>query len=193
MEENKNEETKDLQKENESVKEDIQVANEKVNDTKVDKKNHKNTIYIILIIVTCILIAALAFISIKRPNTYKLSTIYPDYFSEIEGEIKLPRNYLYTETGELYKNEDGKVTLIGQIYATEMTKEDYLSSIELLKSYYTLNEVNINGLEGYTLHNEQDGTVLDACIIFKDTTYLQILITDGDTNDVNTVFNSIKF
>lgn len=133
------------------------------------------------------------FTNVKKDNTYKLSSIYPTYFAEVDGEIKLPKNWAYTEVGQLFKNEDNKLTLVGQVLGAEMSEEDFATTVDALKNYYELSEITVNGNTGYNVHTEDESGTFDICIFHNGNTYLQIGLMNVSEDEVNTIINSVKF
>lgn len=193
-------EEKDI-KEAEENKEETTAVNETVetvsedNKIKVDKKAlaKKNTVYAVAALVAIAILLVLVFTNVKKDNTYKLSSIYPTYFAEVDGEIKLPKDWAYTEVGQLFKNEDNKLTLVGQVLGAEMSEEDFATTVDALKNYYELSEITVNGNTGYKVHTEDESGTFDICIFHNGNTYLQIGLMNVSEDEVNTVINSIKF
>ena len=165
------------------------------NKIEVDKKApaKKNTVYVVAALVAIVILLVLVFTNVKKDNTYKLSSIYPTYFAEVDGEIKLPKDWAYTEVGQLFKNEDNKLTLVGQVLGAEMSEEDFATTVDALKNYYELSEITVNGNTGYKVHTEDESGTFDICIFHNGTTYLQIGLMNVSEYEVNTVINSIKF
>lgn len=155
----------------------------------------KNTVYIIAACVACVLLLCLVFININKTKTYNLSSIYPTYFSESEndGEIKLPKDWAYTEAGQLYKNSKGKLTLMGQFLGAELSEDDFNATVESLSAYYELNQISKGDINGYSIHTEDNGEMFDIFILFKDSTYVQIGLMDADQEDIDIIINSLKF
>ena len=193
-------EEKDI-KEDEENKEETTAVDETVetvsedNKVEVDKKApaKKNTVYVVAAIVAIVILLALVFTNVKKDNTYKLSSIYPTYFAEVDGEIKLPKNWAYTEVGQLFKNEDNKLTLVGQVLGAEMSEEDFATTVDSLKNYYELSEITVNGNTGYNVHTEDESGTFDICIFHNGNTYLQIGLMNVSEDEVNTIINSVKF
>ena len=137
MEEKDIKEVEENKEETTAVDETVETVSED-NKVEVDKKApaKKNTVYVVAAIVAIVILLALVFTNVKKDNTYKLSSIYPTYFAEVDGEIKLPKNWAYTEVGQLFKNEDNKLTLVGQVLGAEMSEEDFATTVDSLKNYY---------------------------------------------------------
>ena len=194
MEEKDIKETEEKKEETTAVDETAETVSED-NKVEVDKKApaKKNTVYVVAALVAIAILLVLVFTNVKKDNTYKLSSIYPTYFAEVEGEIKLPKNWAYTEVGQLFKNEDNKLTLVGQVLGAEMSEEDFATTVDALKNYYELSEITVNGNTGYKVHTEDESGTFDICIFHNGNTYLQIGLMNVSEDEVNTVINSVKF
>ena len=194
MEEKDIKEVEENKEETTAVDETVETVSED-NKVEVDKKApaKKNTVYVVAAIVAIVILLALVFTNVKKDNTYKLSSIYPTYFAEVDGEIKLPKNWAYTEVGQLFKNEDNKLTLVGQVLGAEMSEEDFATTVDSLKNYYELSEITVNGNTGYNVHTEDESGTFDICIFHNGNTYLQIGLMNVSEDDVNTIINSVKF
>lgn len=194
MEEKDIKETEENKEETTAVDETAETVSED-NKVEVDKKApaKKNTVYVVAALVAIAILLVLVFTNVKKDNTYKLSSIYPTYFAEVEGEIKLPKNWAYTEVGQLFKNEDNKLTLVGQVLGAEMSEEDFATTVDALKNYYELSEITVNGNTGYKVHTEDESGTFDICIFHNGNTYLQIGLMNVSEDEVNTVINSVKF
>lgn len=172
----------------ETIVEDDKVAVE----TKTPVK--KNTVYVVAVLVAIAVLLFLVFTNVKKDNTYKLSSIYPTYFAEVDGEIKLPKDWYYTEAGQLFKNEDGKLALVGQVLGAEMSEEDFATTVESLNAYYELNELTVNGNAAYKIHNDDDEVgSFDIYIFHNGSTYLQIGLMNASEGEINTIINSVKY
>ena len=172
----------------ETIVEDDKVAVE----TKTPVK--KNTVYVVAVLVAIAVLLFLVFTNVKKDNTYKLSSIYPTYFAEVEGEIKLPKDWCYTEAGQLFKNEDGKLALVGQVLGAEMSEEDFATTVESLNAYYELNELTVNDNAAYKIHNDDDEVgSFDIYIFHNGSTYLQIGLMNASEGEINTIINSVKY
>ena len=194
MEEKDIKEVEENKEETTAVDETVETVSED-NKVEVDKKApaKKNTVYVLAAIVASVILLALVFTNVKKDNTYKLSSIYPTYFAEVDGEIKLPKNWAYTEVGQLFKNEDNKLTLVGQVLGAEMSEEDFATTVDSLKNYYELSEITVNGNTGYNVHTEDESGTFDICIFHNGNTYLQIGLMNVSEDEVNTIINSVKF
>ena len=194
MEEKDIKEVEENKEETTAVDETVETVSED-NKVEVDKKApaKKNTVYVVAAIVAIVILLALVFTNVKKDNTYKLSSIYPTYFAEVDGEIKLPKNWAYTEVGQLFKNEDNKLTLVGQVLGAEMSEEDFATTVDSLKNYYELSEITVNGNTGYNVHTEDESGTFDICIFHNGNTYLQIGLMNVSEDKVNTIINSVKF
>lgn len=194
MEEKDIKEVEENKEETTAVDETVETVSED-NKVEVDKKApaKKNTVYVVAAIVAIVILLALVFTNVKKDNTYKLSSIYPTYFAEVDGEIKLPKNWAYTEVGQLFKNEDNKLTLVGQVLGAEMSEEDFATTVDSLKNYYELSEITVNGNTGYNVHTEDESGTFDICIFHNGNTYLQIGLMNVSEDEVNTIINSVKF
>ena len=194
MEEKDIKEVEENKEETTAVDETVETVSED-NKVEVDKKApaKKNTVYVVAAIVAIVILLALVFTKVKKDNTYKLSSIYPTYFAEVDGEIKLPKNWAYTEVGQLFKNEDNKLTLVGQVLGAEMSEEDFATTVDSLKNYYELSEITVNGNTGYNVHTEDESGTFDICIFHNGNTYLQIGLMNVSEDEVNTIINSVKF
>lgn len=194
MEEKDIKEVEENKEETTAVDETVEIVSED-NKVEVDKKApaKKNTVYVVAAIVAIVILLALVFTNVKKDNTYKLSSIYPTYFAEEDGEIKLPKNWAYTEVGQLFKNEDNKLTLVGQVLGAEMSEEDFATTVDALKNYYELSEITVNGNTGYNVHTEDESGTFDICIFHNGNTYLQIGLMNVSEDEVNTIINSVKF
>ena len=194
MEEKDIKEAEENKEEATAVDETVETVSED-NKVEVDKKApaKKNTVYVVAALVAIAILLVLVFTNVKKDNTYKLSSIYPTYFAEVEGEIKLPKNWAYTEVGQLFKNEDNKLTLVGQVLGAEMSEEDFATTVDALKNYYELSEITVNGNTGYKVHTEDESGTFDICIFHNGNTYLQIGLMNVSEDEVNTVINSVKF
>ena len=181
---------------NTSVEENATEVNdstsEEVNgETSTPKKN--NVTIIVLALVCLALLGYLIFTKVGTSKTHKLSAIYPTYFGDVDGEITLPKGWLYTEQGQLYRSEEGKATLVGQIVGAEMTEDEFTSTIDSLSSYYELNEVEGKDAKTYYFHAEQDGSVYDVYFFYKDSTFVQVGLLDASESEVGTVVNSLNY
>ena len=194
MEEKDIKEVEENKEETTAVDETVETVSED-NKVEVDKKApaKKNTVYVVAAIVAIVILLALVFTNVKKDNTYKLSSIYPTYFAEVDGEIKLPKNWAYTEVGQLFKNEDNKLSLVGQVLGAEMSEEDFATTVDSLKNYYELSEITVNGNTGYNVHTEDESGTFDICIFHNGNTYLQIGLMNVSEDEVNTIINSVKF
>lgn len=194
MEEKDIKETEENKEETTAVDETVETVSED-NKVEVDKKApaKKNTVYVVAALVAIAILLVLVFTNVKKDNTYKLSSIYPTYFAEVDGEIKLPKNWAYTEVGQLFKNEDNKLTLVGQVLGAEMSEEDFATTVDALKNYYELSEITVNGNTGYNVHTEDESGTFDICIFHNGNTYLQIGLMNVSEDEVNTIINSVKF
>ena len=194
MEEKDIKEVEENKEETTAVDETVETVSED-NKVEVDKKApaKKNTVYVVAAIVAIVILLALVFTNVKKDNTYKLSSIYPTYFAEVDGEIKLPKNWAYTEVGQLFKNEDNKLTLVGQVLGAEMSEEDFATTVDALKNYYELSEITVNGNTGYNVHTEDESGTFDICIFHNGNTYLQIVLMNVSEDEVNTIINRVQF
>lgn len=194
MEEKDIKEAEENKEEATAVDETVETLSED-NKVEVDKKApaKKNTVYVVAALVAIAILLALVFTNVKKDNTYKLSSIYPTYFAEVDGEIKLPKDWAYTEVGQLFKNEDNKLTLVGQVLGAEMSEEDFATTVDALKNYYELSEITVNGNTGYKVHTEDESGTFDICIFHNGSTYLQIGLMNVSEDEVNAIINSVKF
>ncbi len=193
-------EKEDVKKVEENVVDDKQQEIAKDNET-ITKENEetvpskKSNAPLIVLAVLCVALLVCLLITnfSGGSKTYKLSAIYPTYFSEVDGEITLPKGWLYTEQGQLYRSEEGKATLVGQVVGTEMTEDEFTSTIDSFSSYYELNEVEGKDAKTYYFHVEQDESVYDVYFYYKDSTFVQVALLDASESEVNTVVNSVNY
>ncbi len=180
---------------NEAVQESETVKEEtNVNGTEVKtEKKKSNTTVIVLAIVCLALLGYLIFTKVGTAKTFKLSTLYPTYFGEVDGEVTLPKNWKYSDQGQLYKMEGDKATLVGQIYGVQLSEEEYTSQIEAFSDYYEMNELEGKDAKVNYFHADQDGTIYDVYFFHKDSTFVQIAMVNASEAEVNTVVNSLSY
>ena len=176
----------------ESVTETADPTLSEVNSEKLAPKKN-NTVIIVLAVVCLALLGYLIFTKVGTSKTYKLSTLYPTYFGEVDGEVTLPKNWLYTEEGNFFKKEGDKLKIVGSISAGELSDDEYTSYINSFASYYDVNEVEVNDEKAYSIHTEQDENVYDVYFFYKDTTLVQINMLNATESEINTVVNSLSY
>ena len=181
---------------NTSVEESATEVNdstrEEVNgETSTLKKN--NATIIVLALICLVLLGYLIFTKVGTSKTYKLSTLYPTYFNEVDGEMTLPKNWLYTEEGNFFKKEGDKIKIIGSISAGELSEDEYTSYIDSFSSYYEVNELEVNGEKAYNIHSEQDENVYDVYFFYKDSTLVQINMLNATEAEISTITNSLSY
>ncbi len=184
VEENNNESNET----NTSVEENATEVN---GETSTPKKN--NITVIVLALVCLALLGYLIFTKVGTSKTYKLSTLYPTYFGEVDGEMTLPKNWLYTEEGNFFKKEGDKIKIIGSITAGELSEDEYTSYIDSFSSYYEVSEVEVNGEKAYNIHSEQDENVYDVYFFYKDSTLVQINMLNATEAEISTITNSLSY
>ena len=121
---------------------------------------------------------------------------HADILEDMSQNVSLIAMYLYDETElkeYIQKNEDNKLTLVGQVLGAEMSEEDFATTVDALKNYYELSEITVNGNTGYKVHTEDESGTFDICIFHNGNTYLQIGLMNVSEDEVNTVINSVKF
>lgn len=128
----------------------------------------------------------------KGRSEYKLSEVYESYFSTNDGSVKLPSNWLASKQGTIFKNEDGIVSEVAQIFATEMSEDDYNSLIESYSSYYTVEEVDNLKYKGIKIYDDSTGYVYNVYLLYNEGVVTQILFIDCSGSEMNTVLNSIE-
>lgn len=171
-------------------------ANETIaKDNEEFVSNKKSNVPIIVLAIVCVALLVCLLITNfgGASKTHKLSAIYPTYFGDVDGEITLPKGWLYTEQGQLYRSEEDKATLVGQIVGAEMTEDEFTSTIDSLSSYYELNEIEGKDAKTYYFHAEQDGSVYDVYFFYKDSTFVQVGLLDASESEVSTVVNSLNY
>ncbi len=164
---------------------------ESSNEIPALKKN--NATVIVLAVVCLALLGYLIFTKVGTSKTYKLSTLYPTYFGDVDGEMTLPKNWLYTEEGNFFKKDGDKLTIAGQISAVELSEDEYTSYIDSFSSYYEVNEVEGKDAKAYSIHAEQNEYVYDVYFFYKDTTLVQINMLNATEDEINTVVNSLSY
>lgn len=192
VEENNIESNEESTKAEETVVEnDDSIVSEAVGEKPAVKKN--NTTVIVLAVVCLALLGYLIFTKVGTSKTYKLSTLYPTYFGEVDGKMTLPKNWLYTEEGNLFKKDGDKLTIAGQISAAELSEDEYASYINSFSSYYEVNEVESNDAKAYSIHTEQNEYIYDVYFFYKDTTLVQINMLNATEDEINTVVKSLSY
>ncbi len=182
--------------ENTKVEETVVENNNSTVSEVVDEKPtvKKNNATVIVLAVICLaLLGYLIFTKVGTSKTYKLSTLYPTYFGEVDGEMTLPKNWLYTEEGNFFKKDGDKLTIAGQISAAELSEDEYTSYIDSFSSYYEVNEVEGNDAKVYSIHTEQNEYIYDVYFFYKDTTLVQINMLNATEDEINTVVNSLSY
>ncbi len=182
--------------ENTKVEETVVENNDSTVSEVIDEKPtvKKNNATVIVLAVICLaLLGYLIFTKVGTSKTYKLSTLYPTYFGEVDGEMTLPKNWLYTEEGNFFKKDGDKLTIAGQISAAELSEDEYTSYIDSFSSYYEVNEVEGNDVKVHSIHTEQSENIYDVYFFYKDTTLVQINMLNATEDEINTVVNSLSY
>lgn len=125
-------------------------------------------------------------------SEYKLSEVYETYFSTNDGSVKLPKGWLASKQGSIFKNDDGIVTEVAQVIAVEMSEEDYDSLIESYSSYYTVEEVDNLNYKASKIYDDSTGYVYNLYFLYNEGLVTQVLFIDASDSEINTVLNSIK-
>ena len=182
--------------ENTKVEETVVENNDSTVSEVIDEKPtvKKNNATVIVLAVICLaLLGYLIFTKVGTSKTYKLSTLYQTYFGEVDGEMTLPKNWLYTEEGNFFKKDGDKLTIAGQISAAELSEDEYTSYIDSFSSYYEVNEVEGNDVKVHSIHTEQSENIYDVYFFYKDTTLVQINMLNATEDEINTVVNSLSY
>lgn len=128
----------------------------------------------------------------KGRSEYKLSEVYETYFSTNDGSVKLPKNWLASKSGSIFKNEDGIVSEVSQIVAIEMGEDDYNSMLESYGSYYTVQEVDDLKYKASKIIDDSTGQVYTLYFIYNEGLVTEVLFIDCSDSEINTVLNSLK-
>ena len=142
---------------------------EKVEETKIeepikpvvqDKKfDYKKYLPYLNIALSVLLIIILVIELTGSSKKYNIADIYP-YYEDVSATIKLPKNFYPTSEGNIYSlNDNNMLDLVGAIYTSPASEEDFEEMKESFEEYYEVKEDSIGKFDFMIIHenyNELD-------------------------------------
>ncbi len=162
-------------------------------DTVVAEKKKVSVLTIILAVVCVVLACLLIYLNVvnKPRTTFNLSEVYETYFSDKEGSVTLPNNYMVCKNGQLLYNDNGVVDVRGALIGADMTGDEFDEMIDTYKDSYELSEITDKDYKGYSFVYETDSMTNYVYVLYKDDVFVQLITLEEST--AQTVLNSIKF
>ena len=184
--------------ENENIVEEKEIKENNEDEVVEDKplKVNKKVPYLTIFLAVVVVVLSILLIKDKcQSNSYNLKDIYPSYFAEKEGSVKLPKNWLTDNQGNLFYNDKGILTVKGIIMAYDISEDEYNEFIENSADYVELEKMDDYKYVAYkgSYSEESTSAAYTFAYIYNNNQLMQILLVDATDTEFNSILNSLSF